>query len=81
MQKYPEKLATAKAYKIYDSVARDASKQIGPDPPQKYKVSLEKFLRYLSVNHREAKMNIHWKSQDGNCHFVSIRYVDFLIII
>ena len=76
MQLYPEDPAKNTSYKIYDNYAKRAEKEKGASAPPKFKVSLEKFLRLVVSESNEDKVNVHWRSQDGNCHIVSFSYTN-----
>ena len=70
MQKYPEEPVMDEAYNVYNVLARRANRKNGAPPPPKFKVSLEKWLRYLVEDTNDRNMNVHWKPQDKICHFV-----------
>ena len=72
------------AYHIYDGLVAKANKEDGPRPPPKFKVSLEKWLRFLVHDTDDEKMNVHWMPQDKICHFVSqnfmvVNWVEILV--
>ena len=71
MQKYPDEPAMDNAYRIYNPLARKANRKHGPPAPPKFKVSFEKWLRFLVEDTKDKHMNNHWKPQDQICHFVS----------
>jgi len=80
-QHYPEDPAMDQAYHIYDGLVAKANKEDGPRPPPKFKVSLEKWLRFLVHDTDDEKMNVHWMPQDKICHFVSQNRVSNCLVV
>jgi len=62
------------SYRVYDELVKKAAKLKGPSPPRSYKVSFEKFLKFIVSHGDEFSLNVHFRSQSAICQQCSIKY-------